>query len=59
MESASPLSGLCASCRYIEPQLMKYTVSPWGVAYCCAIRAAPLAPHAFVCLRYERDPGAD
>src|SRR5688572_19813350 len=26
-------SGLCASCRYVVPELMKYTATPWDVSY--------------------------
>jgi hypothetical protein len=52
-------TGLCATCRYCEPELMRYTAAPWGVSYACAIRAEPKAPHAYYCLKYEREPGAD
>jgi len=52
-------SGLCATCRYVEAQLMKYTAQPWDVSYACLLRAQPLAPHALFCNRYEREPGAD
>jgi hypothetical protein len=51
--------GLCATCRYVEAQLMNYAAQPWDVSYACLLRAQPLAPHALFCNRYEREPGAD
>ena len=52
-------TGLCATCRYCEAELQRYTSQPWDVSFSCRLRAAPLAPHALSCLKYERAPGAD
>lgn len=52
-------TGRCATCRYCEAHLMKYTTTPWDVSFQCALRAEPKAPHAFYCRKYERAPGAD
>lgn len=52
-------SGLCLTCRYVIAQLQRYTATPWNISYECVIRAAPMAPHATYCLRYEREPGTE
>jgi hypothetical protein len=52
-------SGLCATCRFVQAELRRYTITPWDVSFVCALRAEPKAPHASYCLKYEREPGAD
>lgn len=61
MKKARPpdVSGLCATCRYIEAHLQRYTSEPWGVAFSCAKEHVNQVPHVTYCHDYEREPGAD
>ena len=57
-------TGRCATCRFIVPELVRYTAAPWDVAYSCGLQDKRMAnwikaPHASSCERYEREPGAD